>query len=391
MKYLPIVWAALRRNPVESLFTLLAMTAAFTLFGSMIALNAAYDRILATVRMDQLFVVCAFRCEGLPIGYRDQLARIPGITAVGYMNGLNGYRQERTQRLSVSMMDAGMRNAWSDLTLTSADWDALEKTPTGVFFSRSAAARWQVTPGDTFPIVVEPSIRADGDATWIFTVLGIFEDTVESRAGQGPKEMVVGNFHYFNESRRLSDRNKGGFIRVSVDHEDHARKICEQVEARFANASTPIYCVPARDDAAQLMSANLNMRYVSLGVAAAGLFMILFICGNGIAESVRERLPELGVLKTLGFDDRSIATLVFLEAATLASIGAVVGIAIAWAGGDFLSRIGGEFLQGTPPPAVSVSVLGWSMAAALLVAAVSTAFPLRRITRMDIASVLAGK
>jgi putative ABC transport system permease protein len=390
MKYLPLVWAALRRNPVESFLTVLAMTVAFTLFGSMIALDAAYDKIISAVRMDRLYVVCAFRCNGLPIGYREQLARFPGVTGVGYRDALNGYHEERTRRIRIDMVDEGTRDAWSELSLSPGDWDSLQATPTGLFFSRTAAANWHVSKGDTFPVVVDPSRRADGGTAWIFTVLGFFDDSKETAAGQAP-ELILGNFHYYNESRPPADRSKGGFFRVAVEREDRARETCRQITAAFANASTPLFCVPARDDAEQLANAGANMRRMSLGVAGAGLFMMLFLCGNGIAESVRERLPELAVLKTFGFDDRRIALLVFFEAALPALLGALLGTSLAWMASNGIAQLSATFLRGTPTPAVSVGVLGWSIAAALLVALISSALPLRRIARMDLAAVLAGK
>jgi putative ABC transport system permease protein len=390
MKYLPLLWSAIWRNRAESLLTLLALTVAFTLFGSMIALNAAYGRILGAVHMDRLYVVCAFRCPGLPIGQAGQLARVPGVTGVGYLDWLNGYHQERSQRISIDMVDAGMRRAWSELSLSPADWDLLQATPTGLFFSRKAAALWHVKKGDPFPVIVEPSIRADGATTWIFTVLGVMDDALETQTGQLP-DLVLGNYRYFNESRPPSVQSKGVFFRVAVDNEDHAHGICRQIEARSATSAMPVYCVPVRDDATQLVSGSLNMRYMSLAVAAAGLFMILYLCASGIAESVRERLPELGVLKTIGFGDRQIAQLVFLEAMIPAVVGAVIGTALARAVDGLISRLSAEIVRGMPHPTVSVGVLGWSVAAALAIALLSTTFPLRRIRRMDVAAVLAGK
>jgi putative ABC transport system permease protein len=153
----------------------------------------------------------------------------------------------------------------------------------------------------------------------------------------------------------------------------------------------PVYCVPVRDDATQLVSGNVNMRHMSLAVAAAGLFMILYLCGSGIAESVRERLPEFGVLKTIGFGDRQIARLVFFETTIPAVAGAVLGTALARELDALISQLSAEIVRGMPHPAVSVGVLGWSVATALGVALLSTAIPLRRIKRMDVAAVLAAK
>lgn len=100
MKFLPLVWAALWRNRTESVLTLLALTVAFALFGTMIALNAAYERAIEEARTDRLIVACAFDCGAIPLGYREQIARIAGVTGVGSQVWLGGYEHDdrRTHR-----------------------------------------------------------------------------------------------------------------------------------------------------------------------------------------------------------------------------------------------------------------------------------------------------
>ena len=73
MKYLPLVWAAFRRHTTESLLTLLVLTIAFTLFSSMVALNAAYEQAITVNRMDRLLVTARFCCSGLSIARREEI------------------------------------------------------------------------------------------------------------------------------------------------------------------------------------------------------------------------------------------------------------------------------------------------------------------------------
>jgi putative ABC transport system permease protein len=392
MKYLPLLWSAIARNRAETLLTLLASIVAFMLFGSMIALNAAYSRVLAAMPLDRLYVLCAFQCPGLSVGLSAQLAQVPGVTAVGYTDGLSGYQRDRSRRIGITVVNADTPKVWSEYPLSGADWDLLQTTPNGLFFSRKAATFWHVKKGDAFPVVVEPSIRADGGTTWIFTVLGIFDVGAESQTGQLPDDYVLGNYRYFNESRPLSQRDAGVFFHVAVDREDHARHVCKLIEGRFANSSMPLFCVPIRDDATQLASGSLNnMRYTSLAIAAAGFFMILFLCATGVAESVRERLPELGILKTIGFDDRKIQLLVLLEATIPAVLAALVGTVLARLVDQVIAERTTYLLRGMPHPVVSLGVLGMSAIAAIVVAGISSVHPLRRIRRMDVAAVLTGK
>jgi putative ABC transport system permease protein len=114
VKFIPLVWAALWRNRAESVLTLLALTVAFALFGTMVALNAAYERAIDDARMDRLIVACAFDCGAIPLGYREQLARIGGVTAVGGQVWLGGHEQDEHHQITVMFVDEGMRSAWPD-------------------------------------------------------------------------------------------------------------------------------------------------------------------------------------------------------------------------------------------------------------------------------------
>jgi putative ABC transport system permease protein len=374
---------------LETLLTLLASIVAFTLFGSMVALNAGYSRVLAAVPMDRLFVLCAFQCPGLSTGLAGELARVPGVTAVGYQDGMGGYHKNPSSRVGIEFVDDGMRTAWSEMPLSQADWDRLQATPNGLFFSRKAAAVWHVKKGDSFPVVVEPSIRADGDKTWIFTVLGVFGDYEEGETGQYPDDMILGNYRYFNESKPYSSQNTGVFFHVAVDRADNAHRVCQLIEAHFANSSMPLFCVPIREDATQLMAGSLsNMRQMSLAIAAAGIFMILFLYATATDESVRERLPELGILKAIGFNDRQLRWLIFWEAALPALLAALIGIALARGADHVIANLSMQVLGEFPLPVVTLRVLGLALIGATLVAVASTLYCLRQITHLEVAAAV---
>jgi putative ABC transport system permease protein len=58
-------------------------------------------------------------------------------------------------------------------------------------------------------------------------------------------------------------------------------------------------------------------------------FTILLVSGNTMAMSVRERIKEVGVLKTLGFTKGAILGIIIGEAMTIALIGGAIGLVIA--------------------------------------------------------------
>src|SRR5581483_5089047 len=120
-----------------------------------------------------------------------------------------------------------------------------------------------------------------------------------------------------------------------------------------------------------VVDSTITMRQMSLGIGAAGLFMILFLCANSVAESVRERIPEFAVLKTIGFGDRQVAALVFLEAALPAGTSARLGAALAAALSSFTSRLaeGGEL--NIPAASISAGMVGLALGIALMIGALS--------------------
>ena len=395
MKFVPLVWAALWRNRTESVLTLLALSVAFALFGTMVALNAAYEQAIDDARMDRLIVACAFDCGAIPVGYREQLARIGGVTAVGGQVWLGGHEQDEHHQITVMFVDEGMRAAWPELPMSPADWRALDVTPAGIFLSRKAAARRNVRIGDTVTLNLAPGSRADGGTTWFFTVLGFIPDPPGWKSGAGSPvwnpDTIVGNLRYLENSVDLAERGLVNVLRVAVDRPEHARAVCREIEAWFTNASPALYCVPAREDAQELADANINMRQISLGIGAAGLFMILFLCANGIAQSVRERLPEFGVMKALGYGNGSIAVLVILEAIAPTALAALIGGVLAQAVDAFVAHLAIKGVIDMPEMRASPAAFGWALAAALVIALLSAVAPLYRVRRTDVAAIMAGR
>jgi len=385
MRYLPLVWAAFRRHTTESLLTFLVLTVAFTLFGAMLALRAAYDHAIEVNRMDRLFVTARFCCTGLNIGRRAEIERMPGVRGVGLIDALLGFHQEPSMQLGVWMIDAGTIAAIPELRLTPEDWKLLQATPNGLLFTRSLAALWKVKAGDAFPVKTSNNRREDHAEAWPFTVAGVVNDPA-TQIDWMPN--IYASYDYFEASRSREERGLVQFV-VAIDNPDDARSICRQIDTRYANSETPSYCEPLRIGAQNVVDSTITMRQMSLGIGAAGLFMILFLCANSVAESVRERLPEFAVLKTIGFGDRQVATLVVLESVLPAVSGAVLGMALASLLSSFTSRLGEGSGLTLPAASISGGIVALSLGVALLVGAVSALLPLRRLRTMELAPVLA--
>ena len=80
-------------------------------------------------------------------------------------------------------------------------------------------------------------------------------------------------------------------------------------------------------------------------IMAAVFFTLMLLTGNTMAQAVRERIPELAILKTIGFTSGSVLGLLLAEAMLLLLFGGVIGVLIA---GSVASRARGDHRRRVP-------------------------------------------
>jgi putative ABC transport system permease protein len=391
LKYFPLIWAALRRKPAHTILTLLSVTAAFALFGIMIGFNASVQRIVNGAFPDRIYVYSRFGNGpggfAMPLAYREQILRLPGIAKIGYRGVVPGYYRNPKNRAGVYMIDEGWCRTLPEYNITPARCGQLQASRTGIFVTRLIADRYHLKTGDVFPVLTEAVTRADGGKLWPFTVLGVLDDIPRE-----PMGYLVGAYAYLDETTLPAQRGTVGIydIDVSVPDPALAAKTALAIEALFANSANPVHADTEVAEAQQAAQASVNIPFVTMVVAGAGLFMVLFLAGNGIYQSVRERIPEFAMLKTLGFSDFLVMMLVFAETAIPCLLGAVIGLSLAT---EFAAKIPSLMPPSfyLPAPYLSPLVLGVAMLCAVLVALLSAIIPALRLKRLDIAAALAGK
>ncbi|HEY1501120.1 MAG TPA: ABC transporter permease, partial [Acidobacteriaceae bacterium] len=378
------------RRPLETLLVCLATTAAFALLGLMVGLYVHTQRIVHEQRMDRLFVVQRFPDRpytGLPIALENQIAGIDGVTGVGTTHNVFGYHLDPHDGVGVMAVDEGILQGWPEAPLTQSQLQTLMARPEGIYFSRKAAAHWKVKPGDRFSVTVSPSIRADGNPTWVFEVLDIVPD-----APIWDGNLILGNYHYIDNSEPPQSQGLGNTFFVAVKDAARGHEISHSIDRHFANSGSPTFSVPQREDAEGLVNSSVNIADVTLSVGGAGLFMIVFLIANAIMRSVRERIPEFAVLMTVGFRRTQLGWLVVAEAAVPCLLGALLGTGVA----ALVARIPAQILSRDLRQLVSNSdtppaVLGVALGLALILALASAAAPLQRLRHISVTDALAGR
>jgi len=384
MKYVPLVWAAIMRKPTRAVLTLLSVMIAFTLFGLTIGMNATFTKLKAEARDDRLFAFSRFGGT-LSVGMERQIESIPGVALATSSNNLFGYIQDPKNRVFVQMNDENTSKIYPEWPITAQQWQMVRDNRRGVLVSRSQADRWHLKVGDTFTVIAPVQKKADGTTNWTLQVVAITPDFFPLMAGY-----MFGNYDYMDKARLLSDQGKTGVFRIKLSDPSRSAAIAGQIEDKFANSSTPLQSLTEKVAYDVTSNTGMDIALVDREIALAGMFMVLFLTANGIAQAVRERFAEFATLKTIGFSDWGVIGLVFAEAAIPCLLGAGLGVGLA----EVLSGIIPRFVppgQGVPVPTMTVMVLVWAVASAALVALASSALPALRLKRMDIATALSGR
>jgi len=381
MKYIPLIWAGLWRKPARTIFTGLSIIAAFILFGILSAIDAGFEHRIEMAHLDRMIVAPRF-AGTLPYSYGDKIAALPGILVIAPQAGLGGYYQDRKNVVGVAATDARYFAARPDLDATPQQITALTNTKTGVLVGIKTALKYEWKIGDKIAInTATPQLN--GSQVWTFDMLG----TVENTDLPGEATVIIANYKYLDDARTTDKGTVAGFI-VRVEDPSRAADTGVAIDKLFANSSAPTRTVLEKANATSSVAQLGDVSVLTRGIGGAVLFMLLFLTGNTMMQSVRERIPEFAVMKTLGFSDVGLLALVFGEAVLLCAFAGATGLAIVKMAFPLARKVA---------PDVSAllllpwSVLGFGFCCALIVAFAAGLFPALRVKRLNVVDALAGR
>jgi len=381
MKYLPLILAGLWRKPTRTIFTFLSIVVAFVLFGILSAIDGGLAHQLEVARLDRLLVDTKFGAQ-LPLAYLDRIAQIPGVTVVAPRQILVGYYQDPKTPFGIIMTDRRFWSVRPELNATPEQIDRLLKTRTGALITVFSAKRFGWKVGQRVP-VISNTVNKAGNHTWTFDIVGIIDDI--DRPGKA--RYFIGNYEFMDQER-VTQKGTVDRILVRIKDPNRATQIGRAIDRLFANSTAPTRTVSEKSDRQTGSRALGDIGFFTRAVITAVLFMLLFLTGNTMMQSVRERVPEFGVLKTLGYSDRGVLALVLAEAVILCLLAAATGMAFAKLGipriGDISPDMGQLLLM---PWSALLTGLGFAMAVAI----VSALIPALRAKRLNIVDSLAGR
>jgi putative ABC transport system permease protein len=321
LKYLPLVWNGLWRRPARTIFTVLSIAVAYVLFGILSGVDAGFAHTLEVSRMDRLFTDSRFGAP-MPLSYAEQIAGVPGVTVVAPRSGLFGYFQDPKNFVYVLCADRRFFSLRPEITISSQQLDTLLQTRTGAAVSAEQARKYGWKVGDKVPIQTKTP-QADGNPVWTFDIVAIVDD-LNYPGGGG---WFIANYPYLDEGR-VTD--KGTITRFLVRIKDPGRggQIGRQIDKLFANSTVATRTSSERSETQSGLQYFGDVNFLTSAVLGAVFFMLLFLSGNTMLQSVRERIPEFAVLKALGFSDKSVLSIVVAESVLLCLLAAAAGLLV---------------------------------------------------------------
>jgi putative ABC transport system permease protein len=366
--------------------TLCSVVVAFLLFGLLQAVQTAFESGADTADAKRLLTTARYSIiELLPLAHLRRIEQVPGVVGVAHAEWFGAKYQNESNAFPVFAVDpARYLDMYPEFTIAPAERQAFVSTRTGAVAGRRLVERYGWRLGQRLPITSEIHPRANGDMTWEFELVGILD--ADDPAVRGNTDIVLIDAAYFDEARLAGKGRTGWYIERIADPEQ-ARAVSAAIDALFANSPDETKTQPEKEFAIGFARQIGDVGALVTRILIAVFFTILLLTGNTMAQAVRERIPELAILKTLGFSDGTVTRLVVAEAALLLLIGAGLGMAASTA---LLPLVNGSTGGRFPPLVVSGGT--WLRALAV-VAALAGAVglpPALRARRLRIVEALAG-
>jgi putative ABC transport system permease protein len=310
------------RHKLRSLLTVLGIAIAvmaFMLLRTVVtAWNAGVEASAANRLITRHAVSFVFP---LPLAYRDQIARAPGVERVTFAVWFSGVYIDKNQFFARFAVDSGsFFEVYPEFIVDPAEFEAFKRERNACVIGSEIAERYNLKIGDVMPL--------EGDifpGRWEFVVRAIYRPRDKTT---DPTSMMF-HWNYLEETaRKRGDRRAGqvGWYVSRISNPDDSAPISATIDQLFANSRAETKTETERafqqsflSSMGSVMTAMDVMSFVIIGI-------ILLVLANTMAMSARERTHEYAILKTVGFSGRHIFFLIAGESLLLSFLGSALGM-----------------------------------------------------------------
>ncbi len=382
-KYLPLVWGALIRKKTRTAFTLLSLSAAFLLIGLLQAVNSVLSGGADFLGANRLIAQAKISfTQPLPMRLLPQIEAIPGVEHVGHSQFFGGvYQDPKNFFPQFAVNPQRLRDTYPEWTMDEDAWRTFISTQDGAIAGKVLADKYGWKVGDIIPLNSFIWTQRDGSRIWQWRLVGIFEGRDQEWTDRA--NLMYLNYGQFDEGRSESARGLAGVFVVRVKNPMDSERIAAEIDRKFENSSEETKTQSEQEFQLGFLKQLGDIGFIVNAISGAVFFTILILTGYTMSQAVRERIPELAVLKCLGFTDRTVLGLVLAESFLLCFIGALFGLLLASA------------VTGLLPPEYPIKadarVWLFALATTVFLALVVGLPPALRAMHLKIVDALAGR
>jgi len=332
-RFLPLLLANVTRKKARLALTVGSYAVALFLFGVLAAVQTAFNQGLEVAGADRLIVRNKVSLiMPLPYAYRDRILLVPGVRKVTYATWFGGiYQDERNFFANFAIDSDHYLEVYPEFRVEPSQWTDFLRDRQACAVGRKLAERFGWKLGDRIPL--KGTIWT---GVWEFNLRAIYEG---SRPEDDTQQFWF-RYDYLEERRPFGKGTVGWYV-VQVGDPDRAAAAAAAINDRFANSSYETAAETEKAFAAGFVRQMGNIQALILSIGSVVFFTLLLVTGNVMAIAVRERMGEIGVLKTLGYSDGAVLALILSESCLYALLGGGAGVL-----GAKAFTLGGDPTQG---------------------------------------------
>ncbi|MFO1395002.1 MAG: ABC transporter permease [Steroidobacteraceae bacterium] len=341
-KYAPLLLASLRRRKARTFFTVASIVIAFLLFGLAESMRHALESGVNVAGADRLLTMHKVSfTQLLPESYETRIRSVTGVTEVSPQTWFGAwYQDERNQIPAFPVKPEPFLRMYPEYRVPDDQRQAWLTDRTGIMVGRALADLYGWKPGDVVPLHSAIWRQKNGSFVWDFTVRAIYD----APEGGDTRNMAM-HQDYFEEAKASAKGLVGWYV-VRVDDPARGPAIGRQIDALFTNSPAETKTSSERAMAQSFVNQIGNIGKILGAIVMAVFFTMLIVTANTIAQSVRERTNEIGVLKTLGYSNGSVLALVLSESLLVTVAGGTLGLLGAWWVGVQFEPVLSQYLPG---------------------------------------------
>lgn len=387
MKFFPLVWSQLWRSKGRTWLTFLSIVVAFLLFGLLQSVTTAFEAGIRLAADNRLMVT--YRqgfTKLLPLAYRSRIEAIDGVDMVDTNMWLGGWYQDPKNQIAALTADPALCGKMDTrrVLITPEHCKAFQGTRMGALAGRDLVQKngWKI--GDHIPLNAQP--KKDGTTVWEFELVGLY-DLNDKELGQHVPAMNLFLRHdYYDELAAWPGHVL--FYSVQIRDPKQASAISRAIDREFTNAEFETRTQTEAEFQRGFIKQFGDVGSIMSAILGAVFFTLLLVAGNTMMQAFRERVPELAVLKTVGFTDGQVAGLIVAESLMLCGVAAAVGMALAALAIPPIRLAAAQFLAGLSLEHVTVAL---AAVLAVVLGSLAALVPAWRSARLSVVEALAAK